>query len=491
MRLTVRTWAGMLGTLLILVGFGFSQLPSILYYNGYQEALLKWFPNSEYTRPAFNSLAFELYNQTGLGGDTYAFVSSNGWSASSNDNTPTREQRNAVIAKLEELLGHFDRSVHSADVLYNLAKLYFWNEEWERAEELFHEVTLISDNTTFIHDKELQQFLSMLDSRHPRPDTAPSLEGRVEMDGKPVPNAFVMIQRADDMGYHSPPFLDYPMAITDEEGRYHFYSQEPGEYIVGVGLRLEQLAGYHLSETNDQIVTIGKGAKAEQDFRFVPQIKTVSPAIHDVIEGDTIAFQWEPYGGAAYYKLFITTVMRGKDGKINGSSTAPLSETKHKGTSAVYSIKELREAYSGGMEKSSGSDGVFLSATGLLGLLHPGGEFLWSVEAYDAEDSKLSSSAGYYLGEDTKAPHFRISDKGMLEGDRLVLQARYEEAIEAYEREGNNDRALRVLAKLTEQGITEADGDPAKALAYLERIKQPTESDMADIEHLKTKLSKQ
>ena len=489
MRLTVRTWAGMLATLLILIGFGYSQLPSFLYYNGYQEALLKWFPDSEYAKPAMNSLAYELYGHTGLDGDPYVFVSANGWSASSNDKTPTREQRATVIAKLEELLGNFGSSEQSADVLYHLAQLYFWNEEWEKAEQLFQEVRVMKDISS-INENEFNQFLSMLDTRHPKSNTATSLEGRIEIGGKPVPNAFVMIRRADDMSYYSPPFHHYPVAITDEEGRYHFYSQEPGEYVVGVGVRPEQLAGFHLAEADKKQVTIGQGATAQQDFHFVPQIKTVSPASNDVIEGDELAFKWEPYDGAAYYKLFITTVMRGKDGKINGASTAPLSETKHKGTSAVYSIKELREAYSGGMEKSYGSDGVILSATSLLGLLHPGGEFLWSVEAYDTEGRKLSSSAGYYLGEDTKAPHFRISEQGMLEGDRLVLQVRYQEAIEAYERERDNDRALRVLTKLTEQGITEQGGDPAKALAYLEQIKQPTKSDLNEIERLKTELNK-
>lgn len=489
MRITVRTLLGMLATLLILVWFGYRQLPPFLYHNGYEKAVLDWFPNSEYAKPAVNALAYELYQQTGVNGDAYIFVSSNGWSSINGSQTSTREQRAAVITELEKLTERYGIHGHTAELSFNLAKLYFWNNEWDRAEELMEKIGR-KKGSSFIEELEWQKFSEMLASRHVQSGKTPSLEGVVTIGGKPVPNAFVFIQRADDTGYSSPPFLDYPITITDEKGQYRFYEQEPGEYQIGVGLLPEQLAGYHLSEATKKTVTIERGATDKYSIEFVPQIRTVSPMEREIIEGEDITFRWEPYEEAAYYQLFITTLSRDKDGKYYGSWTSSLSDQKHEGTSAVYSIKEAQEIYIGSGKSYGQDETVALSTTGLLGPLHAGGEFMWSVEAFDANGRKLSSSAGYYLQEN-EIPLFRISEEGMLEGDRLVIQARYKEAIAAYEREGDNDRALRVLARLTEQGITREDGDPEKALRYLERIQKPNAGDKALKEQLVEKMNKQ
>jgi len=83
MRLRVRTLAGMLVTLLLLGWFGYKELPSFLYHQGYYQALLQWFPNDNYARPAINRLAMDIANQTGRGESDYIFVKSSGGASSS------------------------------------------------------------------------------------------------------------------------------------------------------------------------------------------------------------------------------------------------------------------------------------------------------------------------------------------------------------------------------------------------------------------------
>lgn len=490
-RIKVRTLLGMLATVALLGWFGYSQLPSFLYFNGYPEALLKWFPNNEFARPALNELAYDYYKDTGLDGDNYLFVTSAGWASGGGvQASSTPKQRADVIAELERLLAKYGFSEQGSDVAFNLAKLHMWNKEWETAESLFRQVAEKGTGAR-IGGEEHKAYLAMLESRHEQPAKDPAVEGAVTIDGQPAADAFVFLHRTNDTGFHSPPFLAYPMTITDKDGHYRFYDVDPDEYEVGVGLLPEQLDGYYLAETHPKSVTIhdgNAGESARLDFRFVPQVVTVSPSFGEVIEDIELRMQWEPYEGAAYYELSLTSLLRDADGKYVGSTSKPLTSEKFVGASATFAIDELKIQY-GGLRKSIDADGrVALSASSLLGIVHPGGEFIWSVDAYDANGRKLSSSAGYFLEGTSKAPLFRISEEGMLEGDRLVMESRYEDAIASYEREGDNDRALRALARLAHIGITESDGDPREALRYLERVKEPNEADIALIEQLKEKI---
>lgn len=76
----------------------------------------------------------------------------------------------------------------------------------------------------------------------------------------------------------------------------------------------------------------------------------------------------------------------------------------------------------------------------------------------------------------------------MLAGDRYVIEGDYEKAIASYKSEGNNDYALRALARLIYYGITKDDGDPGEALTYLERVSAPNEGDKDLLKQMKEEL---
>ncbi|MEK3885192.1 hypothetical protein [Paenibacillus sp. PL2-23] len=486
MRIKLRTLLGVLASVLLLGWFGYNQLPSLLYYNGYSAAVLEWFPDSRYAKPAANELAYEYVDRIDSNGENRIFISSLGWGLSGSGNAATTEQREAAAVKVEQLVKRYDSGHAMDDIHYRLAKHYFWSSQWEQAEKLLRELAGAVPGW----EEELEAYLNILQSRHERQDAKPSVEGVLRIGGSPVPNALVFLVEANAAGYYSNPFPQYPMTITDGEGKYRFYDLKPKEYEAGVGLLPEQIAGYVLAEQPGQTFTAKKGVTASHDIDFHRQVQIVAPSRNEVVEGDEIAFHWEPYEGAAYYKLYMTTPFRGEDGEYSGGATAELSDQHYTSTTVSYSLGELAGISAGSSGKSFAKDGsAILLSSGLLGRLHPGGEFIWSVEAYDAEGRKLSSSAGHYLDQETAAPLFRISEQGMLEGDRLILQNKYEEAIAAYEEEGS-DYALRVLARLAEQGITQENGDAAEALAYLRRLSAPLPQDLREIARLEEAVKK-
>lgn len=491
MRLKVRTMAGILATLLLLGWLGYRELPSFLYHQGYYQALLQWFPGHDYARPAINRLASNITSETGMGESEYIFVKSSGGASSSGSGSTKldREERTSIVKNLEELLAQYGHTDQMSSVAYNLALMHFWLGNWDRAESLLQEVERLGGERWISRD-EYSAYLKILKSRHEQ-EGVPSLEGVVRIGDQPVPNAFVMIQRANDSTYYSPPLTHYPATITDQNGRYRFYDIAPDEYDVAVGVRTEQINGYYMTESESKRAVIDGKSTAVQNIQFVPQVMAISPGRSEVIQGDELTLQWKAYEGAAYYKLNITFMHRDRNGKYRGATTTALSNDNYTGHEAVFSIRELNRIYS--MQgKSYGQDGeVTLNTAGLLGMLYPGGEFAWSVDAYDEHDRKLSSSAGYFLHEDAVTPVFRMPDEGLSEGDRLVIAARYEEAVEAYKSEGDNDHALRVLARLTDQGIGKEDGDPVEALAYMDRIQKPWESDIEFMDSLRERIQRQ
>ncbi|MUT64971.1 tetratricopeptide repeat protein [Paenibacillus sp. NEAU-GSW1] len=267
-----------------------------------------------------------------------------------------------------------------------------------------------------------------------------------------------------------------------------------GEYSIGVGVTPEQVNGYYLSEQEQQSLyaTIKEGDTAFYDVSFAPQVKVVSPVNKQLIEGGELVFEWEAYPGASYYQLSITDFMRDGKGKIVGSSSTALDQERWEGTTATYSVDDLRQ-YPRGYGKSGGGDQkTTIGNSGILGAVYPGGDFIWSVRAYDAKGKLLSSSGGYYTLLDRVQPFFSLDDEGMLEGDRLVMEGSYEEAIRAYESESaGNDYALRALAMMALHGITfEDQGDPGKALFYLNKIADPSPYDLQSIRSAEERQSR-
>ncbi|MDQ0116598.1 hypothetical protein [Paenibacillus harenae] len=475
-RIKIKTLMLLFTFLVLALAGAYNSLPSLLFTAGHYEAVLKLFPNDDKAGMALYHVSGEALQVNGSREDERILIFPS-FTSSSGRGT-NKEERSDAAARLEQLLHKYSTSKYINGVKFNLASLYMWDSQWDKAEALFRQLT--QEPNTFYDVNELQSYLKTLESRHS--DTGNnkklSISGTVTLGGKPAPDVFVILHQKSESGWSSSINSQYPTAITDERGQYRFYDITPDDYEVGVGITPGQVDGYYLTESGQKYATIADAqAVPRYDIAFVPQLKVISPVNKERIDGDNLRFEWEAYPGADYYQISITTIARDKQGNATGSASSPLLEDRHLATFAEYSVEELRGRISSYGKSTDAKGEVLLWHSSVLGAVYPGGDFIWSVDAYTADGRKLSSSSGYYTMLTYAAPFFTVSEAGMLEGDKLVMEGRYDEAIEAYKREVGKDPALRALARLIGFGIDDEEGDLAEALLYLDQIADPSESD--------------
>ncbi|SHE13501.1 Uncharacterised protein [Chlamydia abortus] len=471
MRVKIRTIA-IAGSILLLMAIGsVVSLPGWLLKMEKYDALLTWFPKSPEAPEALFWSADKAMRgaQTNKVDRIYIFPNSSSYSRSE-----TAAQLGLAIDRWERLLAEYPDYRDAEQARRRLAEAYFAQNNWPQAERVYEQ--LASSENQWV-GKEAQGYLEAIRSRQPRPGEEPSITGRVIVGGKGVEDVFVILRKkTENNTWYSNPFGYYPVAITDSDGTYRFYDVESGHYEVGVGIGADAVSGFYRTGQEEPVAEISEHSTAGYDIVFLPKVETISPVNRELIDGDAIRFEWEPYPAASYYQLGITSIDRDKQGKVAGSSTVLLNE-KWTETNAEYDLDTLRN-YRRGISVSYGQDEMWLSTQGVLGAIFPGGEFTWYVDAFDAEGRKISSSSGYYLLNDNQVPYFTIDDREQLEGDRYVMEHRYEEAVQAYEKQLDHPYALRALARLWFTGFRYGEeGDKAKALTYLERLENPTVND--------------
>jgi tetratricopeptide (TPR) repeat protein len=476
-RIKIKTLMLILASMILALVIAYNGLPSLLFNAGKYEAVLKLFPNDDKAGMALYYASGEALQMNDFGEDERLYIFPS-FTSSSGRGT-MKEARADAAARLEQLLDKYSTSKYINGVKFNLARLYMWDGQWDKAETLFRQLS--QGPNAFYDVNELQSFLKTLESRHSEPDNHQklSISGTVTLGDEPAPDVYVILHRKSDNGWSSSVNGQYPTAITDERGQYRFYDIAPDDYELGVGMTPEQVDGYYLTQSEQSYATIADDAQAvpRYDIAFVPQLKVVSPVNKERIDGDRLRFEWEAYPGADYYQISITTIARDKQGNAMGSTSSPLLDDRHRTTFAEYRMEELRGSINSYGKSIDANGFVRLWHSSILGVVYPGGDFIWSVDAYKADGRKLSSSSGYYTMLTYAAPFFTVSEEGMLEGDKLVMEDRYEEAIEAYKQDEDKDAALRALARLIGYGFDDKEGDLDEALRYVDKIVDPSDSD--------------
>lgn len=362
-----------------------------------------------------------------------------------------------------------------------LANIYMLEKRWEEAERLYRE--LMQSDT--LHKLEYRDQVKLLESRVPKPGEKPMLSGTVMRGQQPLEGAVVVLRKTDANSWHSPPRPDdYPMVMTDQNGEFRFYQVPEQTYDIEIGAPLRELDSYTYAETSPDSIVLKKGQSVEGIIiQLNPNLTVLEPQGPVTVEGDVITMRWKAYPGAAYYVVQWMEPHQSRAGQSGGAATHVLPG-KHAGTEATYRLSELREngAAGGGMNWSP-DEGVWIYPSYLLGIGYPGAQYVWSVDAYDDQDRKISSSRSYTIVSQGELPLIRIPDGPVSDGDRYVLQADYESAKRAYLKEGNNRHALRVLARMEMIGTTKDSwGDQKKALYYLKQIDQPDLYDLKMME---------
>ena len=328
-------------------------------------------------------------------------------------------------------------------------------------------------------NEEASRWISILEQPESRTDTL-SLSGKVLMDGQPQADVIVYLRPTETNSWYSPGYLRYPTVMTDQDGVYRFYDAVPGSYEVGVAIRPEQLEGLVRTNATEEPLVLEGGSPKTFDVRFVPKLETIAPTNGTEIETGQIRFEWESYPEAVSYRINIQSLVPDENGQLKGRGAIGLQES-WKDTKAVYTMAELR-GYEGGV--SYDTEGP--APQSILGIVYPGGHFSWSVDAYDAQGRKLSSSSSYYAAYTNQLPLFSLSAEGQLVGDRHVLARDWEAAIAAYKQEEHRQEAIRALGLIYAFGtdMREEGKDTEQARSYLNRLTEPTPFDLQILDSL-------
>jgi|GEM_PF-2868698 len=344
-----------------------------------------------------------------------------------------------------------------ANGAYTLGHLYLKMGEREQALAWFKQAVGVNEDAA--------RWVEMMEPTETSPEQL-SLSGRVLLDGKPGSDVIVYLRPVDTNHWYSPGYRHYPAVMTNRDGEYRIYGASPGRYEVGVAVLPEQLEGLVRTESPEEPVSVASGSPQTLDVRFVPKLQTVSPGDGTQIDDEQLRFVWEPYPGAASYRVNIQPIQRDEQGRLSGTTTHGLQES-WTGTEAIYTIDELR-----GYPEGISSDMEGPKPSSILGVVYPGGLFSWSVDAYDEQGLKLSSSSTYYAAYAGRLPIFSLSDRDQLAGDRYVLARDWERAIEAYRQEGDRQDAIRALGRIYAIGTgSSGEGkDSQLALDYFSRL---------------------
>lgn len=391
--------------------------------------------------------------------------------------------------QVEQFLRDYPDHPNASLARSRLANIYMLEKRWDEAERLYKELM----RSESLHEEYRDQ-LMLLESRVPKRGEKPMLSGTVMRGQQPLEGAVVVLRESDANSWHSPPRPKYvPMAMTDENGEFRFYQVPEQTYDIEIGAPLRELESYTYAETSPDSIVLKKGQSVKGiTVQLNPNLAVLEPRGPLTVEGDDITMRWEAYPGAAYYVVNWMEPRLSRNGNSRGSVTHELPG-RHEGTEVTYRIPELRENdTAGGGRNWSPDDGVWIFPSYLLGIAYPSAQYVWSVDAYDEQDRKISSSQPYTVVEEKDLQFIRIPDGPLSDGDKYVLQANYESAKRAYLEEADNRHALRVLARMEMIGTTkDSPGDEEKALYYLKQIAQPELADLKMMELCYSRLNRE
>lgn len=246
-------------------------------------------------------------------------------------------------------------------------------------------------------------------------------------DGEPVAYAGVFLRRQDDLN-HSIRESEPYQTMTNEKGEYSFKGVVPGSYKLSLGLDLKQISGWTWPVSGDADWIDLRGQQSlVQDVVFQPLMKLKSPVNEAVVKEKKLIFEWEPVAGAAYYNLNLGLKLQG------GSSSRSIMQGIRSSRIEI-AAEDLYNVISGVSSSSNGSEEEKIDPLSLLGYANTDNQFMWSVEAYNANGELLTRSDGYRLGNDLtgQLPFFYLKERTMTDADRALLAGHLEDADAKY-----------------------------------------------------------
>lgn len=290
------------------------------------------------------------------------------------------------------------------------------------------------------------------------------IRGRVTADGGGIPFVEVYLKYPNE-GYSSGG--GQLVAITDKNGYYETVGMKKGRYEIGIGISTPMLFDKVYLDRKVRFLDVSDDM--EFDFELVTPMTIISPGPGELVKDNKFVVEWKEVDGADYYTVFSVGFEEPENMKGSSMTFALVDENREyniRGNKAVLDIEVLRNE---GLGSSFRTSDEIINPTSIIGYFYDGIEMPVIVEAYDSDGNKLNSSiplATYY----NNTSSIKIETGDLTEGEKLILDKKYEEAIEHYEnilvKDENNMEALFYLTRFNMVDWKKDKKNILKALDY-------------------------
>jgi len=262
--------------------------------------------------------------------------------------------------------------------------------------------------------------------------------------GMPLAGAEALLRPSAKSGSYSSRMFDtgaYPVSESGADGIITFRRVDPGVYDLVFKFSPEDLEGVGACDIPagieiepQELVTL----EVELNHQLVmsePQGALSLPY------GEEVSARWEPYPGAREYG--IHAVYYTEASIAEGEAGPPQKGRDIFSSSVGVEVDRVPTPFYSLSPADAGPrlrigvmspDRVYPAA--VIGFYHPGAYFSLKVSAYGEDGRLLSDSDGYIYSDERNYPLWHIEqplDSGLIrQGDRLVLEGAYEEALAWY-----------------------------------------------------------
>lgn len=292
-----------------------------------------------------------------------------------------------------------------------------------------------------------------------------SIQGQILSGNTAMPNVLVyLINEAEHDGRSNN--LDgiaaLPPVKTDDDGKFEFQSVASGRYFIALGVLPEDLEGLGRFKGLEGF-DVESGQKVQLKYAFQPRINFREPSGQQSYkQGEELKISWDEVQEASSYNLHIAL-------HLDNGYVSTVYRKSLAGNFYVFHPQglALRE-----MNFVARSDNI-LAPSAILGSFYPGAELYFFVEAIDKQGKSIADSEGYVFQLYGNYPSILVEGQGadhLSPGDRLVIEKKYAEAVQAYKKEleakPSDPNILLSLARLYSYGWEERTVDQEITLGF-------------------------
>lgn len=426
-------------------------------------ALVNWFGgNSDYSFKLMKAASNSMNNSIKFEASLYLSI----MELQSGDYAESRKILSSINSEDPELEGY--------------KKIIMWNiEAMQGRNEKMPELLFKEDRKTLVNLFTILENIQHIGIGNSDKAIASSkIMGTVHYAGTPLNGVIIGLNRAiidSDGGIGGDQDLEF-ITTTAADGSYCFDNIPEGNYFVDIAapwFRIKDAQiNYNGEMSNNRYIVVKNSSKTKIDINLNPPFEArLSPVSSD----NTIDIFWEPYPGAAYYRVEVGPLLKGDKNSLDLFNASFADSTKATGYHLDFNkYADISMKWFGYSSISEDSNKLYLDPNYIIGAFMKTGDYGVRIAAYGKDGQILASTRN----SDFKKYIISIIGQQFSEADKLLIDRKYEQAISEYikqiEKNKNDAHSIRILAVLYQRGYAN-DGtgkDLEKALKYYKLLNE-------------------